>query len=236
MQLSTDYYMVRRNPDPFKPYWGGVTTDPDGVLRHRDSEAERQRYLADVAAELEFARSVPSGDILDVGAGLGWFLSALIPLGERYAIEPDLYARSRLRAQSIDLVDDIENTRPLRYGLVICHHVIEHCPDPSRVLFGIHRTLRPGGWLIFATPDFDSPCAQRFGDNYRMLRDQTHVSLFTRSSADRFLVDYGFVIRDVQYPFPDRYATAENFARWNDTSNVSPPWPGNWMTFYAQRG
>jgi hypothetical protein len=51
----------------------------------------------------------------------------------------------------------------------------------------------------------------------------------------RFLRDHAFHIDDVRFPFPARYATAENFARWNDTSQVSPAWPGNWMTFYCTR-
>ena len=89
--------------------------------------------------------------------------------------------------------------------------------------------------MILGTPDFASPCAKRFGDSYRMLHDKGHVSLFTNESMHRFLIDNGFTIDEVRHPFPEEYATAENFARWNDTSRMSPPWPGNWMTFYARK-
>ena len=118
---------------------------------------------------------------------------------------------------------------------VVCYHMIEHCKDPIFAIAEIRRVLKPGGWLILGTPDFDSPCAQRFGDNYRMLHDDTHCSLFTCESMHRFLKDGAFDIQEVKYPFPDRFATAETFARWHDTSKMSPPWPGNWMSFYCQR-
>jgi hypothetical protein len=89
-----------------------------------------------------------------------------------------------------------------------------------------------------STPDFASPCAKRFGDHYRMLHDPTHVSLFTLESMHRFLRDHGFRIDDVRFPFPERLATAETMERWRRgpvDGEWSPPWPGNWVTFYASK-
>ena len=235
MQLMRDYYSVRRTTPLAGAYWSDVKVDPDGRERRRDSEEERQQYLSDISEELAFANFLPIGSVLDFGAGLGWFLSAMRTGWNRHAIEIDLMAKSRLNAtHGIWCLDSFRDCRSSFYDLVICHHVIEHCSDPEFVMAELTRCLKSGAWLIFATPDFDSPCAKRFGAHYRMLHDLTHVSLFTRSSAERFLTDHGFHIRDVRFPFPERYATAENFARWNDTSKMSPPWPGNWMTFYAQ--
>jgi len=107
--------------------------------------------------------------------------------------------------------------------------------DPERELFEIRRVLKKGGWLVLGTPDFHSPCAVRFGENYRMLHDPTHVSLFSLDGMSRLVRDFGFTIEDVRFPFPERYATAETMARWLDTSQVSPPWPGNWMTFFCRK-
>jgi len=239
MHLMRDYYTVRRQPlrmgAKLVSYWDGVKVDPDGCQRKRDSECERQQYLDDIGEELLFANSLPIGNVLDFGAGLGWFLSALRAGWDKHAIEPDTYARQRLHETlGVLNVDTLRDCKSAFYDLVICHHVIEHCADPEYVVTEFTRIMKKCAWLIFATPDFDSPCAQRFGPNYRMLHDKTHVSLFTRASAERFLLDAGFCIWEMRFPFPDRYATAENFARWDNTTEVSPPWPGNWMTFYAQ--
>jgi hypothetical protein len=100
----------------------------------------------------------------------------------------------------------------------------------------VRRIIKRGGILLLATPDFDSGCARRFGENYRMLHDQSHISLFTNDSMHRFLRDHGFVIDRVEYPFFEtRYFTPENLMRLFDTSKMSPPFYGNWMTFYCHK-
>lgn len=235
----TQSYYVRREPTGgYDNYWGEVT-DPDGIVRNRANE--REQYLADIAEEMEFFRSHDFDSVADVGAGLGWFLEA-IDTEHRTAVEVSPQALAELwRKQTepphIDAVfNDAAFLSDSTHDAIFCHHVIEHVDDPVGMLHHIRRALVMGGWLVIATPDFGSPCAKRFCENYRLLKDQTHVSLFTNESMHRFLRDHGFTIQDVRYPFSDRYATAENFARWNDASNVSPPWPGNFMTFYCQKG
>ena len=87
-----------------------------------------------------------------------------------------------------------------------------------------------------ATPDFDSGCARQFGPNYRLLHDPTHISLFSNDSMHRFLRDHGFKIFRADYPFFEtRYFTKENLIRLFDTGEVSPPFYGNFMTFYCQK-
>src|SRR5258708_9819274 len=38
------------------------------------------------------------------------------------------------------------------FDFVLCSEVLEHIPDTSRVLAGIHRLLKPGGSLLLSTP------------------------------------------------------------------------------------
>src|SRR5690606_21592077 len=92
------------------------------------------------------------------------------------------------------------------FDLVVIYHVIEHVQNPQKLLKEIRRILKPHGWLILGTPDFDSGAARRFGENYRMLHDTTHISLFSNDSMHRFLRDHGFRIEWVEYPyFETRY-------------------------------
>ena len=229
-----DYYLSRPATDDYSGYWGS-TVDPDGNVRERISEAERLNYLENVAEELEFVRHLPAGNILDVGCGPGWFLAALGDQWKKLGVEVSLSAMMEMDRYGIQNAHDLSLIRPDWADVIICNHVIEHIPDPIDFITDIRRILRPGGWLILGTPDFDSPCAQQFGDNYRMLHDPTHCSLFTLESMHRFLRDHAFTINAVRFPFPDRYATEDNLARWLCTSMVSPAWPGNWMTFYCSR-
>jgi SAM-dependent methyltransferase len=232
---TQDYYQVRDcGQVSYDGYWGQIT-DPDGNVRQRVSEAERLNYLENVAEELAFVRNLPPGRIVDFGCGPGWFLRELQPAWDVLGIEICHHACTLLEFADIPHEINLERVEPAAVDVVFCHHVIEHMPDPISLIGDLRAILKPGGWLILGTPDFASPCAVHFGENYRLLHDQTHCSLFTLESLHRFLRDHGFVVHDVRFPFPLRYATPENFARWHDTSQVSPAWPGNWMTFYCTR-
>lgn len=253
LELTTPYYRTHElsAPPDYDAYWTDVV-DPDGKRRDRTSTHERDQYLDDIKQEIQFVRGLrPNArTLLDVGCGLGWFLSGVASgLGygrrdgggwEKYGVEVSGFAARSARAEcrAAEIHHGTLDTARCEYDyydVVFCHHVIEHVECPEEFVSQIRKTMSPGGHLVIATPDFDSPCARRFGENYRMLHDPTHVSLFTGESMHRFLRDFGFTIDRVEYPFPERYATAETMERWKDTSKVSPPWPGNWMTFYCRK-
>lgn len=216
-------------------YWGEIV-DPDGRRRNRLEECSL--YLADLHAELTFIEALPPGRVLDVGCGLGWLLSALDPSWEKFGIEVSAFAAERAKKYGEIFVGPLLDCEfsESSFDLVTMHHVIEHMTDPVAGIERIHGVLKPGGCLVLATPDFDSGCARRFGANYRLLHDSTHVSLFSNDSMHRFLRDHGFEIREVGYPFFEtRYFTQENLLRLFDTETVSPPFHGNFMTFYCRR-
>lgn len=234
-------YYRRREPGPdayTQDYWA-PKADPDGVVRDRTKE--REQYLSDVAQELEFVRSLPPGRILDYGCGLGWFLDALGDGWNRNGVEESAACLEWCRRYHFNVYYSDDEAAGVfasmfgRYDVLLCHHVIEHLNSPEELIGNFVNMICDGGHLIISTPDFESPCAKRFGANYRLLHDPTHISLFSQDGLLRLLRDTGFSVDRVEYPFPERYATPENFARWNDTSKISPPWPGNFITAYCRK-
>lgn len=230
-------YFVRRQPtkpiDYEESYWGTIV-DPDGNVRDRLQE----QYLDDLKQELTFLNNLEPGRILDVGCGLGYLLSALRNEWEKYGVEVSRFAAQHAQVWGNIFVGELHEAHfPDEYfDVVIMHHVIEHMEDPISVILEVRRILKPGGILLLGTPDFDSGCARRFGSNYRLLQDDTHVSLFTNDSMHRFLRDHGFIIDRVEYPFFDtRHFTPENLMRLFDISQISPPFYGNFMTFYCHK-
>ncbi|MFV0371500.1 MAG: class I SAM-dependent methyltransferase [Azonexus sp.] len=235
--MSQDYFVRRELPTGAsyeEAYWG-VITDPDGKVR--DRRLERERYLADMQAELSFINALPAGRMLDVGCGLGFLLSGVATGWERHGVEVSAFAAGHAVHHGRIFQGKLEDAAypAEHFDLVVLYHVIEHVDDPLALLKEIRRILKPGGWLILGTPDFDSGAARRFGANYRLLHDITHVSLFNNESMHRFLRDQGFCIERVEYPyFETRYFNEDSLLALFDTSRISPPFYGNFMTFYCR--
>ncbi|MBI3206238.1 MAG: class I SAM-dependent methyltransferase [Myxococcales bacterium] len=235
---ASRYYQARactRPPDYEGAYWH-VVRDPDG--RERNRLEERALHLSDLAEELAFVRQLTPGRVLDVGCGLGFFLSGLSPAWERHGVELSTFAAERARQLAQVHVGTLESAHypDEHFDLVIAHHVIEHVTDPGPLVLEMRRVLKKHGVLLLGTPDFDSGCARRFGERYRLLHDDTHVSLFSADGMFRFLRDHGFVVDRVSFPFFEtRHFTAENLQRLFDETRVSPPFYGNFMTFYCRR-
>ena len=67
-----------------------------------------------------------------------------------------------------------------------------------------------------------------------MLHDPTHISLFSNDSMHRCLRDVGFRIDRVDYPyFETHWFNRSDLLRMLDAEGVSPPFYGNFMTFYC---
>ena len=88
--------------------------------------------------------------------------------------------------------------------------------------------------MIIGTPDFDCGAARRYGNDFRLLHDKTHVSLFSNDSMHRFLRDMGFKVQKVEYPFFDTtFFNEVNLMRLLENKSISPPFYGSVMTFFA---
>lgn len=238
LPMSNEYFKRRVPKEPIdyeKAYWGNVV-DPDGNVR--DRREERDKYLDDIKQELAFLNTLPPGRILDIGCGLGFLLSALTRGWERHGVEVSEFAARYAREWANIHTGTVADARypSEHFDVVVMHHVVEHLEDPVSVILEVYRILRRGGVLLLGTVDFESGCARRFGDKYRLLHDPTHVSLFSNDSMHRCLRDHGFTIDRVEYPFFEtRHFTRENLMRLFDIANVSPPFYGNLMTFYCHK-
>jgi len=233
-----EYYIRRkakRNIDYEEKYWGKIT-DPDGKERNRLEE--REKHLEDIKQELEFIHNLNPGRILDVGCGLGFLLSGVNSKWSKFGVEVSSFAAEHAKKWGKIHNCELHQAKfPDEYfDVIVMHHVIEHMEDPEYVIKKVYDLLVCEGVVILGTPDFDSACARRFGENYRLLNDKTHISLFSNDSMHRFLCDHGFVIDRVEYPFFEtRHFTKENLMRLFDTDRVSPPFYGNIMTFYCHK-
>lgn len=235
--MRPTYFRRREAPpaDYETRYWGTVV-DPDG--KERDRASEREQHIGDVSEELRYLNALPPSRILDVGCGLGFFLSGLDHRHERHGVEVSRFASMHARTWGTIHTGTLESaTYPsASFEAVVLHHVIEHVQDPSALLAEIFRVLAPGGHFVLGTPDFDSAAARRFGKKFRLLHDPTHISLFSCESLQRLVTAHGFVTEGVSFPYFDtRHFTPENLLRMTHTDAISPPFYGSFMTFYLRK-
>ena len=237
LYLNDNFFVkLKRNKINSSNYWENIV-DPDGRVRKRITKNEKENFKKNINFEINYIKKLKPKRILDIGCGPGWFLSFLPKQIEKYGLEPNKYAADEASSYCNVINDDLNNINKYslkKFDVIILHHVIEHISNPNHSIKIIKRILKKNGTLLISTPDFDSACARHFGKKYRLYNDQTHVSLFTNDSMHRFLRYHKFKIIYVHYPFFEtKYFNKKNLSRMFNTEIVSPPFYGNFMSFFA---
>lgn len=137
-------------------------------------------------------RALPSaGAVVDVGAGRGRFLQALVATGYRAkGIEPSQrgYQACVERGVPVERAD-IATARiePGSLDGAVLWHVLEHLAEPRAALERIASWLVPGGVLLVGVPNIASLQAQVGGDRWFHLDLPRHLHHFTPRSLTLLL-------------------------------------------------
>ena len=229
------YYWVRpqQRQDYENDYWR-PKKDPDGNMRNLVEEWDQQvRNLKHI---VDFIVDIKEGKILDVGCGPGFLLSAIDKKWDKYGVDVSISALRHCSKYAKTFHGELPDIKfdSDTFDIVVMNHVIEHLPEPLKYINEVRRILKRGGVFIVATPDFDSACARWFGNNFRMIHDKGHMSLFNSFSLVKMLEDYQFEVICIEYPFFNTiWFTQENMNSMFDNSKVSPPFYGNHVVVYS---
>ena|GEM_PF-177615 len=134
--------------------------------------------------------------VFDLGCGSGEFLGLLAEAGiEAVGVDSNtelvLTARGAgYQVQALDLFDFLEAQPESSAGGIFSAHVIEHMSpyDLSRLIALAWRVLRPGGVLVFETPN--PACLAIFATYFYL--DPTHVRPVPSELASYLLEEQGF--------------------------------------------
>ncbi|SEG80223.1 class I SAM-dependent methyltransferase [Bosea lathyri] len=130
-----------------KTRWHKACSDTIGTNLFWKIAVDHRSSLDDIVPLIdEFTKGV----VLDAGAGRMAWRSALEPHATVYMSTDYIVEHPQL-----DFCADLQGGLPLRDGTidtVFCCSVMEHTPEPWRVLPEIHRVLKPGGHVILSVP------------------------------------------------------------------------------------
>jgi len=157
----------------------------------------REQTFAAAVAHIESLRPGP-GRLLDVGTASGSFLAAARARGwEVDGCEPNRWLAqwgSRyygLHIRPGEIFD--QDFAPASFDVGTLWDVVEHTPDPTRVIKHVAALLKPGGLLVVNYPDRGSWLARLLGRKWPFL-SSVHFYYFTRRTIARLLEAHGFEI------------------------------------------
>lgn len=168
----------------------------------------KRRYLAYLVGLLR-GEGLRGGRVLDLGSGLGFFLSSLEREGfTGFGIEVSAEAvrEARRLGGSRHARGDADAPLPFRdasFAAVTLFDVIEHLRDPDAALAECRRVLAPGGRLLVITLNAGSLARPFLGRRWSFHLDPTHTILFSKRSLASALRRAGLR--------PTRLTTISNF-------------------------
>jgi SAM-dependent methyltransferase len=139
---------------------------------------------------------------LDVGCAHGYTLARLegryetqgIDLSE-YAVERSRTIAPRSRVWRADLLGDLPpEVAAGGFDAILAKYVLEHLPEPAVALDRLSGLLAPGGFLLYAVPNLESPGRRIKGDDWFGFGDETHCSLLPTDEWLRLTRENGLVV------------------------------------------
>ncbi|MDO9084683.1 MAG: class I SAM-dependent methyltransferase [Anaerolineaceae bacterium] len=130
--------------------------------------------------------------IMEFGAGKGELIHVLKNQGaDVIAIEP--YGYEFLSTKQINAYRYLhEVDKKVLFDGVISIDVIEHLEKPWETLSDIYKFMKPGAWIILATPNPNSLNAKLTKSNWREAKKNGHLVFFQQSTLQSMLLSSGF--------------------------------------------
>ena len=157
--------------------------------RVRKITLEQKRKLVQKATGMQ------SGNILDVGAGTGFFVDTMRKAGWKVTgLEPDASARAKAREMNILLNDskDLFQLPADSFDAITLWHVLEHVHALHEYIDRLKQLLKKDGRLIIAVPNYTSADAKKYGEYWAAYDVPRHLYHFSPGSMQALLKKHGF--------------------------------------------
>lgn len=166
----------------------------EGYLQHISEHPELSRQDVRLIRE-----QCPNAHrIVDIGSGRGGFLQVCRrAFRDAIGLDSEPGAARLCAKEHLPFILGDAERLPFETGsldVVRAKEIIEHLPDPRRMLREVRRALRPDGLFIVHVPSQFSAIypVGNFWDDY------THVRPLSRSGLNRLLSDAGFAVESIR--------------------------------------
>ena len=171
--------------------------------------------------------------VLELGPAAGHFTKALVDQGCRVVgieIDPGAAEQTAQLAEAV-IVGDLSDPAVVesaideeRFDVIVAGDVLEHLPDPLRVLRACRGALKPGGFVVMSLPNIAHAdvkmqlLAGQFRYRDTGLLDRTHLHFFTLDSIKEMIRDAGLLIVDLRRVVAPAFHTEQAL----DPEDVAP--------------
>jgi ubiquinone/menaquinone biosynthesis C-methylase UbiE len=164
---------------------------------------------------MHILKDYAKGNVLDLGCGDGTHAGMVREFftGQIYAIDPSEQIINKAKNNFSDINFKTASAYKLPYqdnffDLIYSIDVIEHLKEPQKMLIEVQRILKPGGVIIFQTPNYP---IKRVYDFYNVIAkknwrqsfkdDPTHFYKFTalklKKMCSKYFVVIDFMTRNI---------------------------------------
>jgi len=149
-------------------------------------------------------RGMTGGDLLEIGCGYGYLLEEARPYFQRRVgteCSPDAAAQARKTGADVFVGGIEELAHDALFDCALAIQVIEHIYDPVRFMKQLVAHLKPGGYVVLATPDIGGALRKLMGRSWPSFKVPEHVLYFDFQSLQKLMGAAGLVnIARLPYP------------------------------------
>lgn len=128
----------------------------------------------------------PKGRILDIGAGVGDFLSVCKNDGwQTIGIEPSDKAKNIAKSKGVSFVENLSELENHSFDIITMWHVLEHVPNLEEQITELKRLIKPNGTIIIAVPNFKSFDAKHYGQFWAAFDVPIHLWHFSKTAIKK---------------------------------------------------